>query len=114
MSALITCLSDEEKVAVGNELEKLFMFQDRPLAAPKKALLVSEISKKGMSFDAIVKGIRNLFSEDLKEVKLSRIENSIREFMPKSIKNERYEELKIKLLREAVERYGKEKVKKIG
>lgn len=118
MSALITCLNDEEKVVIGNELEKLFIFQDRAFSVQKKALLVSELSTKNFKFDAIIKGIRKLFSEDMKEINLSRIEVSIKEFMPKNDVNENYNRLREKLLQEALDRYGKytkkEKVLKRG
>jgi hypothetical protein len=70
MNALVLPLTDDEKLQISAELEKLFAFQDRPLIDKKKALLVTAIADHGYPFGAIIAGIKSLFDEDLKSIKL--------------------------------------------
>ena len=77
MNELTRSLSQSELSQIGTEIEKLFAFQDRPLSVEKKAMLVQEIADIGFPFDAIIKGIRSLFLEELKAVKLSAIYEAI-------------------------------------
>lgn len=79
MHGLMTQLTDDEKAMVGNELDKLYSFQDRQLPKEKKAFIVQEIAVQGFPFKAIIAGIRSLFSEDLKSVKLATLSKAIRE-----------------------------------
>lgn len=79
MSALIVPLTDEERGIIANELDKLYAFQGRPLPKESKAFLVQEISVQGLPYKAIVEGIRSLFVEDLKSVKLAFILKAARE-----------------------------------
>jgi len=81
MSCLKIPLSEEKKDAIRNELERLFVLQDRPLADSKKEIYAQELDKAGFPFDAIIKGIRELADADLKSVKFFTIKESIRKFM---------------------------------
>lgn len=79
MNDLIVPLTDDEKGMVANELDKLYSFQDRPLSKEKKAHMVQEITTHGYPFKAVIQGIRDMFSEELKAIKLASILESIRE-----------------------------------
>lgn len=69
---------------IGDELEKLFVFQDKHLSREKKAIFVEEIEKTRFPIAAVIQGIRSLVGEDLASVKLARIMSSIRSFMDSS------------------------------
>ena len=79
MNALTVLLTDDEIGLISTEIEKLYSFQDRPLAKEKKAYLVQEISSHNYPFKAIIQGIRGMFSEELRAIKLASILDSIRE-----------------------------------
>lgn len=79
MNHLAVILTEQEKISVANELSKLYAFQDRPLANDKKAYLVAEITSHGIPYGAIIAGIKSLFAEDLKNIKLPEILSACRE-----------------------------------
>lgn len=90
MQQLIPTLDDNEKIAIGNELDRLFMFQDRPpLTKEKKACLVEELAAAGYPVKSILSGISALIAEDMKVIKLSALKNSIEEFFARGSSEER-------------------------
>jgi len=70
MNDLIRTFSPLDEIEVAKELDRLFALQDRPLSNDKKSILVTELSVSGMPKSAVVAGIRDLVSEDLKQIKL--------------------------------------------
>ena len=75
MNELTVPWEDNDKIAVGNELEKLLVYQG--IKFPKRdtmmdyiAALIRGMMESGIPCKAAVAGIRNLFTEDLKTVKL--------------------------------------------
>lgn len=79
MPNLTVSLTENEKILIGNELEKLFSFQDRPFSKDKRAHLVTEIASYGYPFGSIMLGIRAMFSEELKRITLADILSSCSE-----------------------------------
>lgn len=79
MQNLTVTLTDNEQSMIASELEKLYSFQDRPLSKEKRVLIVQEIVSHGYPFKAIIQGIRDMFSDDLKTIKLASILQSIQE-----------------------------------
>lgn len=63
---------------IGDVLEKLFTFQDKPLSENKKAVLAQEIINYGFPYQAIIAGIKDLFMSDLRTLKLVNLIDSIR------------------------------------
>lgn len=81
MNELTVPLDDNDKIRIGNELERLFVLQDRPIAKEKKLILVDEICKTGYPIDAIMAGIKSLESEDMKNVKFAHLVDAIKDKM---------------------------------
>lgn len=81
MNELTLSLSDEEAGLIGNELTRLFLFQDRPFGKEKQAAFIDEIRGWGYPAGAIVSGIRKLMSEDLKSLKLATIKDAASDFV---------------------------------
>lgn len=75
------CVSPANEIELQKEIERLFVFQDRPLSDARNLMIVKELSESGVPFKALVAGIRKLCSEDLKQVKISIILKASREFM---------------------------------
>lgn len=74
MNELITSWGDSDLDAVSNELEKLFLLQDRPLPTEKKVLFLDELSRSGMPAAAILAGMRALMTDDdVTKLKISTI-----------------------------------------
>lgn len=78
---LTTTLSEREKLALEDELEKLFALQDRPLSKEKKTILIEEMALMSLPFRALVSGIRQLMTEDLKSIKLWNIRDAAEKFV---------------------------------
>lgn len=66
-------LAEQHKFQIGDELQKLFLLQDRPFSKEKSAALIEELEKSGLPAGALISGIRSLMHEDLKVVKLANI-----------------------------------------
>ena len=81
MSELRRCVSPAEEIELAREIERLFVFQDRPLPASRTTMIVKELSESGIPFRAIMAGIKKLCAEDLKQIKISTIFQAAREFM---------------------------------
>lgn len=74
-------LTEQHKLLLGDELQKLFLLQDRPFSKEKSAAIIEELEKSGMPTGALISGIRSLMHEDLKVVKLSNILEAARDKM---------------------------------
>lgn len=81
MQSLAVEVTDNEKIAVGNELDKLFAVHDRPLPTGKKAVLVQELVNTGFPIKAISAGIRKLMHEELRTIRLWDLLAAAREFL---------------------------------
>lgn len=81
MNELLKRFTDEEMGLVGNALERLYTFQDRPLSEHKRGLMVEELSLSGLPAPAILAGIRKLETEDLRTIKLAVILATAQEFL---------------------------------
>lgn len=81
MNELMLSLSDEQVGLIGNELNRLFLFQDRPFGKDKQAAFLDEIRGWGYPAGAIISGIRKLMAEDLKSLKLATVKEAAREFI---------------------------------
>lgn len=73
--------SEDEKFLIGNELQKLFAFQDRNLTKEAKSLFINEFEASGIPPGAMIHGIRSLITEDLRQIKLNHILAAARGFM---------------------------------
>lgn len=71
-------------------LDKLFMFQDRPLNKEKKSFLANEISLSGIPYKAVIGGLNKLMSEDLKNIKFSTIIQASKEMIEPSHADENH------------------------
>jgi hypothetical protein len=81
VNELIAQWDDREKILLGNEIEKLFVLQDRPISKEKKAILVGEISNSGIPIGPLLSGLRKLMGEDLKTIKKATILEAARDFI---------------------------------
>lgn len=68
-----------DEIAIGQALERLFLFQDKPFTPEKSALYLNELVNTGIPAKAILAGIANLMDEDLKQLKLATIIRSARQ-----------------------------------
>lgn len=84
MQELANILSDTDRIVLGNELDKLFIFQDKPFSKEKKAIFVQEISSWGIPLGALLPGIRSLMSEDLKSIKIASIREAAEGFIERT------------------------------
>ncbi len=66
---------------IGEDLDKLFAFQDKHMTEKKKALLVDALLTSGIPLPAVTLGIRKLMNEDLNSVKLGMIFAAARSFV---------------------------------
>jgi|SRR6185295_10212080 len=71
----------EQENKIGEELEKLFSFQDRVLSDKKKTLIVEAIMKYNYPYGAVIAGIRKLAGDEMGNVKLNYILASIRTYL---------------------------------
>jgi hypothetical protein len=76
---LTRLVSEHEKFHIGEQCEKLFLLQDKPMNEKKKALLVEEILATGFPYQAIVAGLSDLMHQDLRLIKIHTILESIQE-----------------------------------
>lgn len=81
MNELTTPLDDNDKIRIGNELEKLFVLQDRPMSKEKKVILLDELGQTGYPAQAILAGIKSLQAEDLKSIKFANLLDAIKDKM---------------------------------
>lgn len=81
MQELANILSDTDRIVLGNELDKLFIFQDKPFSKEKKAIFVQEMSGWGIPLGALLSGIRSLMSEDLKVIKINMLREAADGFL---------------------------------
>ncbi len=81
MNYLKIPLNDQKKATLREELDRLFMLQDRSLTESKREFYIQELDKDGFPFDAIIKGIRALSDADLKSIKFFTIKESVRQFV---------------------------------
>lgn len=68
--SLIVHLSGKEQLDLTHEIERLFYSQDAPLQVEKKIQLVRELSVSGIPFAALIKGIKELYDQDMKRIRL--------------------------------------------
>ena len=78
MNNLKPILSSLQISEINDCLEKLFVFQDKPISDNKKAILVTELLDMGLPYLAIVQGLKDLYQADLRTLKLAVIIDSIR------------------------------------
>ena len=69
-------LSDQKKIE--NEIERLFVFQDRILGERKRDIFVEEFNECKYPVRAILAGLKELQNQDMRVVKLSEIKGAIR------------------------------------
>lgn len=81
MNELTTPIDDNDKIRIGNELDKLFILQDRPMSKEKKIILIDEICQTGFPVPAILAGLKSLQAEDLQRIKFVNIVEAIKEKM---------------------------------
>lgn len=74
-------LSEVEELHIAEELSRLFKLQGKPLLPDDKVCFVGELSRTGYPFKAIESGIKSLFDQDLKTIKLSLLKDAIRPFI---------------------------------
>ena len=80
MQELMNSLTEQQKLVIGDELEKLYALQDRPLGKEKLAFLLEEMATLNIPAGAWISGIRSLMSEDLKSVKLAHLYAAAKKF----------------------------------
>lgn len=73
----------KKETAIGDDLEKLFAFQDKHLSKEKKGILVRELMESRLPTGAIVLGLRDLMSEDLNTIKMGSIFAAARRHLEK-------------------------------
>lgn len=78
MNNIRPILSDLQVSEIGECLEKLYIFQDKPINENKKAILVKELMDLGLPYLAIVQGIKDLYQADLRVLKLVALIDAIR------------------------------------
>lgn len=66
---------------MGQELQRLFSLQDRPLMEDKKNLLITELENEGLPVGAVIAGVRSLVDEDLKSIKFITIKDASKKFI---------------------------------
>lgn len=81
MNELTNYLSEQEKILIANELDRLFALQDRPLNKEKKSALIDEIANTGIPAGPMLAGIRGLMAEDLKSIKFATIIDAARKLI---------------------------------
>ena len=64
MNELTRSWDGSELDVVGNELERLFLAQDRPLPKEKKILFLDELSRSRFPASSIMNGMRSLMTDD--------------------------------------------------
>lgn len=69
-ASLIVHLSGKEQIYLTHEIERLFYSLDAPLPVDKKVHLVRELSVSGIPFSAIIRGIKDLYDQDMKRIRL--------------------------------------------
>lgn len=69
-----------QELELAEELDRLYMLHDRPLTANKKTILVEELAGSGLSFNAIIKGIRSLYDQNINKLSLFVLKTSARQF----------------------------------
>lgn len=77
--AVISHLTDEEKLDIIRGVEKLFAMQDRPLDDEKKAGIVEALIDCQRPYVVIDAGLRRLMVEDLKKITLPAILAAVRD-----------------------------------
>jgi len=81
VNELMTRLTENEKFILGNEIEKLFILQDRPIGKEKKTILVDELSMAGIPLQALFLALKKLRDEDLRAIKLATLKEAASEFI---------------------------------
>lgn len=81
---MIFTYSEDERVDIGNALDKLFVSQDKFLSNDKRTLLIGSLQECALPCGAVLKGLKSLYDADLKQVKLFIIKNAIRKFIEKN------------------------------
>lgn len=67
-------LAEAEKLLIANELEKLFVLQDRPFSSKKSMAYLEEFERSNLPMGAIIAGIRSLIHvENLSSLDFPRI-----------------------------------------
>lgn len=66
---------------IGEELDKLFAFQDKHLSKEKRSILLDALATSGIPDAAIILGIRKLMNDDLPSIKMGTIFAAARAFV---------------------------------
>jgi len=77
MNELVQCLTAKEEIEVESRLRDLYILQDKPIKKDQFATMLSEIVNSGKPFKAIMAGLYDLRSEDLKKISYPIIMNAI-------------------------------------
>lgn len=81
-------LTEQEKMALSADLDKLFALQDRPLSQDKRSFIIDEMEKIDIPVAAWMAGIRSLITEDLKSIKIGTLIGAAKRCMePQDVKN---------------------------
>ncbi len=88
MNVLAVSLTQEDKVLVAEVLDKVFLYQDKPISAKRLAVYVDEICSWGYPLSAILDGLRSFFNLDVSHIKLAHIRDAIAECIPASARAE--------------------------
>ena len=68
MQELTICLTSNEEIEVENKLRELYVLQDKPIKKDQFQIMVNEIVNSGKPFGAIMAGLNDLKTADLKKV----------------------------------------------
>ncbi len=78
-------LTEAEKLLIANELEKLFVLQDRPFSAKKSMAYLEEFERSNLPLGAIIAGIRSLIHvENISSLDFPRIASAARSKIERS------------------------------
>lgn len=81
MYEVMRSLTDQQKFQIADELERLFVLQDRPFSKDKSAVFLEELEKCGLPAGVLILGIRALMQEDLKTIKVANIIEASRSYL---------------------------------
>lgn len=68
MNELTISLTSDEEIEIENQLRDLYILQDRRVKKEEIALMVNEICRSGKPFKAIIAGLNDLKTQDVKKM----------------------------------------------
>lgn len=83
-----TILEKSNEEIIGEDLEKLFAFQDKHLTREKKTILVKALLESQIPTGAIILGLRYLMNDDLSSIKMMTIIHAARMHIEPSTQNQ--------------------------